>query len=181
MNERTSARTVSRLVLALLALAAMAACNRRSGTSTPTSSSTFKGETCGSLPIRMGGAQSFIGCKDDPPSQLDFPECYEYWFDLVEGQEASCPPTELMLRVSGWPSVLDEYQVRLVPEQQSGVVALVLTGVPGGRSGPRGPAPGRAGDVLAYVEVANERFVRFRPTTIVRSYRPNVSLERSGQ
>jgi len=161
-----------------LAILGTIACDGRSrgSPSEPTKKSATP--ACGAVPIRMGGSEGFVDCVKGEPRQLDYPECYTYWFDLVHGQEGICPPTQLRMWVSGWPNVMDEYEVALREDKASGITALVVAAQPGGQVGQRGPAPGRRGDVLGHVKVVSGSFTEFRPSKVIRSYQSNASLPR---
>ena len=167
-----------RSVGVLVTILGIVACDGRSHGSVPEPPKETTSQTCEALPIRMGGSEGFVDCVTGEPRQLDYPECYTYWFDLVRGQEGVCPPTQLRMRVSGWPNVMDEYEVALREDKESGITTLVVTAQPGGQVGQRGPAPGRRGDVLGQLKVVNGAFTEYKPSKVVRSYQSRAFLPR---
>jgi hypothetical protein len=167
-------RTVGVLVIFI----GVIACDGRSRKPIPDAPKKTPSETCAALPIRMGGSQGFVDCVVGEPSQLDYPECYTYWFDLVRGQEGVCPPTQLRLLVSGWPNVMDEYEVFLREDAETRITTLELAAQPGGQVGLRGPAPGQRGDILGHLKVVGGGFTEFKPSKVLRSYQSDTFLPR---
>ncbi len=167
-----------RFASVLVTIIGVVACEGRSRGPIPEPPKKAEAAPCGAVPIRLGGAQGFVDCVVGEPSQLDYPECYTYWFDLVRGQEEVCPPTHLWMWVSGWPGVMDRYEVLLRADKEKGITTLVLAEQPGGQVGPRGPAPGRRGDVLGHVKVVDGLFSEFKPGKVIRSYQANDFLPR---